>query len=303
MHARFFPFIFFLSVFLCVLCDSVVSYALLAGEPANPLFKQLRGGGVVVTKDTKVPLPAPLMTDGLDAAGQRAVLETLVGKRFTVRDFAAKIGTAPHVYAIQKIAVPGADAPRALGIDISFIAYGSLETVSSRDFLENLHKKSKDRQIHILNETELDKRKLTAESSQQREERYSHGVFIVLERVELRAALHTIVTRQPDSLLAATRVDPRFAKDNDFPNQWRKITLDEEGQRKLGPAHPYHGAGGYLKITRLHEPKGALFVEYHLVYTEPKGWFSGADPLTTKLPAIMQSEVRTFRQELNRIKK
>ena len=128
-------------------------------------------------------------------------------------------------------------------------------------------------------------------------------MFIVLERVELRAALQTIVTRQPDSLLAATRVDPRFATDTDFPNQWRKISLDEEGQRKLGPSHPYPGAGGYLKITRLHEPKDALFVEYHLVYTEPKGWFSGADPLTTKVPAIIQSEVRTFRQELNRVKK
>jgi hypothetical protein len=58
-----------------------------------------------------------------------------------------------------------------------------------------------------------------------------------------------------------------------------------------------------MKITRLHEPKGALFIEYHLIYTEPKGWFNGADPLTTKVPAIIQSEVRTFRQELNKVKK
>ncbi len=115
--------------------------------------------------------------------------------------------------------------------------------------------------------------------------------------------MHTIVTRQPDSLLAATQIDPRFAKDSDFPNHWRKISRDDEGQRHLGPAQLYGGAGGYLKITRLHEPKGALFVEYHLIYTEPKGWFNGTDPLTTKLPAIIQSEVRTFRQELKQIKK
>jgi hypothetical protein len=48
--------------------------------------------------------------------------------------------------------------PRVLGIDVLYIAHGSLETVSSRDFLEDLHKKSKDRQIHILSEAELDKR-------------------------------------------------------------------------------------------------------------------------------------------------
>lgn len=302
MPIRFFPLCFLLCV-LCVLCHSVVSLSLLADEPGNPLFKQLRNDGVGTSAETKAPLPAPLMADGLDAAGQRAVLEKVVGKRFTVGEFAGKIGTAPHVSAIRKIATSDADAPKALCVDISFIAYGSLDTVSNRDFLEDLHQKSKDRQIHILTAAELDKRKLTVESSKQREERYSHGVFIVLERVELRAALHTIITRHPDSLLAATVVDPRFAKDTDFPNQWRKITVDEDGQRQLGSAHPYTGAGGYLKITRLHEPKGALFIEYHLVYTEPRGWFNGADPLTTKLPAIIQSEVRTFRRELNNVKK
>jgi hypothetical protein len=248
-------------------------------------------------------LPEPLMADGLDAAGQRAVLEKVVGKRFTVRDFTAKVGTAPHVYSIRKTADPHGDTPKMLGVDVSFIAFGSLDTVSGREFLEDLHKKSKDRKIHVLTAHELTKRKLTTESNKQREERYSHGVFLVLERVELQAALHTVVTRQPDSLLATTRSDPRFDKDTDFPNQWRKITLDEEGQRKLGPPQPYPGLYGYLKITRLHEPEGALFIEYHLIYSEPQGWFNGADPLTPKVPAIVQSEVRTFRQELNRVKK
>lgn len=245
----------------------------------------------------------PLMADGLDAAGQLAVLEKVAGKRYTVRDITAKSGTAPHIYAIRKIPKAGADAPREIGVDVSFVAHGSLDAVADRDFLENLHKRSKERRIHILTAAELDKRKLTAESSKQRDESYSHGVFLVLERVELQAALHTIVTRQADSLLATSRIDPRFDKDADFPNQWRKITVDEEGQRKFGPAEPYPGAHGYMKITRLHEPKGALFIEYHLIYTEPKGWFGGADPLTTKLPAIIQSEVRDFRRELSRAKK
>ncbi len=243
------------------------------------------------------------MADGLDAACQHAVLEKIAGKRFTLREFTAKSATAPHVYTIRKISNARGDAPRMLGVDVSFVAYGSLDTIADRDFLENLHKKSKDRQIHVLSAEELSKRRLTAESSKRREERYSHGVFVVLERVELRAALHTTVTRHADSLLAATHVDPHFDKDADFSNQWRKISVDEEGQRKLGPAHPYPGARGYMKITRLHEPKGALFIEYHLVYSEPKGWFNGADPLTTKLPAIIQSEVRTFRQELNKVNK
>lgn len=275
-----------------------------AGEKTdNPLFEQLRGAGLAVIGETKTPLPPPQMADGLDAAGQKEVLEKIVGRRFSVKEFTSKLGTAPHIHSIRKIPVTGADAPRVLGVDVAFIAYGSLDAIARKDFLENLHKKQKDRRIHVLDAEEMKKRDLTASASKQREDRYSHGVFIVLDRVELSAALHTVVTRRPDSLLAATRIDPRFARDNNYPNQWRKIALDEEGQRRFGPAQPYHGAGGYLKITRLHEPQGALFIEYHLIYAEPKGWFNGADPLTTKLPAIIQSEVRTFRQELNRVKK
>jgi hypothetical protein len=279
------------------------SFAATAGEPANSLFEQLRSEGVRVDAQTKAPLSAPLMADGLDAAGQQEVLKKVVGNRFTVKDFTGKVGTAPHIYRVHKIPVSGSDALRAYMVDVAFVAHGGLDRVADKTFLEDLQKRQKDRKVHILTAAELDQRKLRVESSKSREERYSHGVFIVLDRVELSAALHSIVTRQPDSVLAATRIDPRFAKDAAFLNQWRKITINEDGQRELGPAQPYSGAGGYLKITSLHEPKGGLFIEYHLVYTEPKGWFNGADPLTTKVPAIIQSEVRTFRQELNKFKK
>ncbi len=271
-----------------------------ADEPANPLFEQLRTRGVVVSETVKAPLPAPLMADRLDTAGQQDILKKIVGNRFTVREFAAKVGTAPHVYNIRKMPINDADAPRVFALDVSFIAYGSLDRVADRDFLEGLHQKQKDRKVHLLTDEELGKRKRAADSDKRRQERYSHGVFIVLDRVEVSAALHTVVTRHEDSLLAATEIDSRFTGDTEFPNQWRKITFDDEGRRQLGLARPYAGAGGYLKITRLHEPAGALFVECHMVYNEPKGWFGGADPLTTKLPAIIQSEVRTFRQELKR---
>ncbi len=271
-------------------------------EAANPLYEALRKEGLTLGGDKKVPLPSPWMADGLDVAKQREILQTLVAKRFRVEEFTAKLGTAPHFHRIRKIAAEG-PSPPSLVVDIAFVAHGSLDTVADPDFLEKLHKKSKDRHIHLLTAEELEKRKLKVESKPRCEERYSHGTFTILDRVELRAALHSVVTRRGDSLLAATRVDPRFADDADYSNRWRKISFDDEGQRQFGPAHPYSGAGGYLKVTRLHEPAGALFLEYHLVYSEPKGWFNDADPLTPKLPAIIQSEVRSFRRELNAVKK
>lgn len=266
----------------------------------NPLFAQLRREGVSVDAKTKAPLPAPIMADGLDAAAQRKVLAKVVGNRFALTEFTGKSGTAPHIIRKGKIAEASSEARRVYGVDLCFIAHGSLDRVAEKRFLEDLHKKQKDRKIHVLTPEEIEKRKLSAESNERRQELYSYGIFFILERVELNAALHTIITRQGDSLLAATQIETRLDKDADFPNRWRKITLDEEGRRKLGLFQPYAGAGGYLKITRLHEPKGALFVEYHLVYTEPKGWFNGADPLFPKLPAIIKSEVGTFRHELHR---
>ena len=66
---------------------------------------------------------------------------------------------------------------------------------------------------------------------------------------------------------------------------------------KVGPATPYGGAGFYLKITRLHEPAGAIFIEQHVVFAEPAGWFAGANLLRSKLPTAVQINVRAMRRE------
>ena len=48
----------------------------------------------------------------------------------------------------------------------------------------------------------------------------------------------------------------------------------------------------------LAEPKGALFVEGHVVFAEPVKWFDGANLLRSKLPPVIQGQVRSFRREL-----
>ena len=48
----------------------------------------------------------------------------------------------------------------------------------------------------------------------------------------------------------------------------------------------------YVKITKLHAPAGAVLVEQHIVYAEPTGWFDGANLLRSKLPLVMQVNVR-----------
>jgi hypothetical protein len=110
-----------------------------------------------------------------------------------------------------------------------------------------------------------------------------------------------MVSRTKDSIVLASQLDPRFAKDAAFPNQWRSLTLKDD-KEMLGDPSPFESAGMYIKLTRLHEPAGAIFIEAHQVFVEPKKWFEVPNMLKAKLPIVIQSEVRTFRKELTKLK-
>ena len=73
-----------------------------------------------------------------------------------------------------------------------------------------------------------------------------------------------------------------------------------QGAQQLGDPHPYSGFGGYIKVSELVEPAGALLIEMHFVFDEPEGWFGGKNLLRTKLPLAVQENVRKFRGELKK---
>ena len=83
-----------------------------------------------------------------------------------------------------------------------------------------------------------------------------------------------------------------------IPNCWHSISIDDAGRRQIGPPQPYAGLGSYVKATRLAEPAGAVFIEYHVVYAEPQGWFHGANLLRSKLPIVAQDLVRRLRRKM-----
>jgi hypothetical protein len=105
-------------------------------------------------------------------------------------------------------------------------------------------------------------------------------------------------TRSAESIILAAAIDPRFADDKEFPNRWWPMTRDDAGHSQQGPPQPYRAAGWYYKATELHEPAGAIFIEYHILYDEPRGWFDGANLLCSKLPLLVQEGVRKFRRQL-----
>lgn len=266
-------------------------------DQANTLFRELCQTGLAVSAADKAPLPPPTMADGLNGRAQQKVILGVVGQADQLEEFLRKSVVSSQVLKIRAIK-PSDPAAPAYGIDFWFIAYGDLETVAKQEFGKGLLDSSqKDRKVHVLTAADLNKRKLAAKDH----ERFSHSTATLLERVQLSTTSYLVMSRTSESIVVAARLDDRFNGDKEFPNQWRSQT-DLNGRIVLGPAQPYVCSASYIKITRLADPAGALFVECHQLYNEPRGWFNGGNLLRSKVPTVVQSEIRNFRKVLNKPK-
>ena len=262
----------------------------------NALFRELTTAGVALDSDARAPLPAPLLADGLDAAAQKHALAELADDNHPLEALLRKSVVAPLKLKISDVAAGTAGTGRR--VDLWFIVYADLDRIADADVLQHgfeAETKSDNAsapKVTSLSEAELTKRGITPGTN----ERWFAGSMNLFDRVELSVTLAGEQTRTPESVLVAMRIDPRFDDDRQFPNRWLPLTRDEAGVQKPGQPHAYHAAGGYLKATRLHEPAGAVLVEYHLAFDEPGGWFSGANLLRSKLPIVCQDGVRKFRR-------
>jgi hypothetical protein len=267
-------------------------------QALNPLFRELRDTGAQVGADIKIALPAPTMADGLDAQTQEAVVKQVAGEDYPLEELARNSVVAPHILRLRNLS-PSDPAAPARGLDVWFVAYGDLGTVADKDFLDRLLRSNqKEGTSRDLTTADLTRRGITLSRDNAKHESYAHIAFSFLDRVRISVAGHSFWSRTDDSVLIASRIDPRFRDDPDFPNRWRPLSKDEDGKPQLGLAHPYGGAAYYMKVTRLAEPKGALFVEGHVIFPEPVKWFDGANLLRSKLPPVVQSHVRSMRREL-----
>ena len=278
----------------------LMSTGMLSSDGHNALdaeFRELRRVGVSIGDGQKAVLPEPTLADGLDDAAQKVALRKLGGDEKPLEDLVYRSLVAPHILKIRDVAPSDPKAP-AYGVDLWFVAYGDLDVLMKREPRSFLGAGRKDIESHILTMTELTQRKLPPPAAGGPKQQYVHNRFPLLDRVEIAVTTLSMATHTKDSLVVASRLDPSFADDPQFPNQWREILPEDvAGKPAFGPPHTYHGSASYLKVTRLREPSLALFVEYHSVSIEPNDWFHGANLLRTKLPIAIQSEVRAFRRE------
>lgn len=266
---------------------------------ANPLYKQLLDPGLLIGPDLRSKLPPPSMADGLDAAAQTAVIKEIIGTDYSMEEFTRQSVVAPQLLRIRDVK-PSDPAAPARGVDVWFVTYGDLAAADDEKFRDRLLRAGRESggesKGGSFTPEQLSQRGIMIPPGKEKHESYGHFGFDFLDRVRLRAAGRAVWSRTPDSLLIASEIDPRFNGDKEFPNQWQSLMKDG-GEVKVGPASPWSGAGFYLKITKLHEPAGALFVEQHIVFAEPTGWFEGANLLRSKLPPAVQVIVRNMRRE------
>jgi hypothetical protein len=271
----------------------------------NPVFQELRNQGIKMSDGTVVKLPPPILTDGLDAAGQQAALDKVADARSPVTELVKKSYYAPIVVKVRTIRPSQGEGPAVRKIDLWFVAHGKWDILTSKDFLETALRTKEEGPNRVvlksgtLSDKEMATRKLSATIKDNIEERFVYTTFWLFERVELSDTRFAVLMRDKDSILAAARIDPRFDKDADYPNQWRPLVRNEQAEIKPGPPHILAHAGGYAKITRLAAPTDAVLVECHIVYEEPYGWFEGANLVKQKVPLMVQEKVRTFRRKLS----
>jgi hypothetical protein len=245
------------------------------------------------------------MPDGLSAAEQQTALRKAAGK-YPLDRFVRKSIVAP--FSLEVSAVDDAVGKRqGQHVDFCFVAYGQLQTVLEEDLFGALAG-AQDSQsasdaptmARALRPEELQARHLKPVKSAAREESYVLFDVPILNRVQLRGVGFAVREKRPQSVVAALMLDNAFRDDKEFANTWSPLARDAQGKLTVEAAKPYSGLGGYMKMTELAEPAGGLFVECHIAFDEPEAWFHGKNFLRSKLPLVVQDNVRTFRRKLSK---
>lgn len=267
----------------------------------NPIYADLLARGVTLAPSVRASLASPTMCDGLTPAQQREVIEKLPGRQTPTEELLRLSTVAPFVLKIRDLDSGVANAP-GRAVDLYFVAQGRLADLEKSELLNRLLNSGRqDARIRPLTPEEVAHRVTRPTGPATDHQAYAHVAVPLMDRVLLSGTCATSWSRTTDSLLVAGHIDPRFSADREFPNEWRRLKRTEDGKLEPdGAGHRYEAAGYYLKLTRLREPDAALFIEWHLVFAEPSGWFDGANLLRSKLPLVLQTKVRGFRRDLLR---
>jgi hypothetical protein len=271
-----------------------------APHAANDVYQSLLKNGVTLS-GAHVAFPAPLLSDGDTPEAERAALLKLAGSQSAVQELLRNAVTAPQILKLRDEKAPDGTLIRAGSV--WFAVHAGLDAIHPEDLGDrgaeakpveagNMRFTSK-----LLDDEALKKRGITR--SDPKLEWYTHVVGDLLDRIHVEATDHIRATKSDRSWVFASRTDPRFDDDKEFPNQWTTLGRGGQPQAKesAGPKR-FPGGASTTKISQLQSQPGVLLVEGHFAFAEPRAWFDGAPILRSKISLVAQDQIRRLRREL-----
>jgi hypothetical protein len=273
---------------------------------ANPIYRDLRIQGITLD-GIEVTFPAPLFVAGQDAAAERKALRGVAGSASKANELLRDSVTAPMLLKVRDIRGEGDSSTIVRAADLWFVVHADLASIDL-DRLAGLTARAEPVEAGNMR---FESKTLTADQVKARgiepaksgddaaREWFVHVSAILLDRIQADATDRVTATKSADSIVVASRTAPQFKPDGPFPNRWRKLFRNRDGKNTApGPSQPYAGGAGYVKISRSADKPGALLVEAHFVFAEPRPWFDGAPTLRSKIGLVAQDRIRRLRRDL-----
>lgn len=270
-----------------------------AGHDANPVYKAIVDEGLAVG-GASVKLPAPTFRDGQSAEEQRAALRGVAGSERGAEEMLAASVSAPHRLKLRDIKAEGATLRAG---DLVFVLRGvDLDAIRPGESLRDARPgpvEAANMRFEARVLTPDDLKATAAPAPASPDEWITHATGRLLDRIVVEVTDRVVASRTADSVVFASRTDPRFGPEARFPNRWSTVEPKATGD-VLGPARPFAGGIGYVKVTRLAGLERAAVVEVHFAFAEPRDWFQGEPILRSKFGLIAQDQVRRLRRELKK---
>ncbi|MDR3638720.1 MAG: hypothetical protein P4L84_33245 [Isosphaeraceae bacterium] len=273
-------------------------------EPAHAAhgaYRSLLENGLTL-EQTRLEFPPPALRDGMSAEEQRASLEKIAGSSARLDELVRDSVAAPFLLKLRDETTKDGDLIRRG--DLFFAVHADFRAIDP-DALTRRGTEEKPVEAgnmrfvsRVLTDGERHARGF--EGAGKSREWFVHLKGRLLDRIAVEATDRITSTGSDESWVIASRTEPKFDEDHEFPNSWR--SLDVKGGGDASAAHRYAGGGSYVKISKLAAPAGALFVEAHFAFTEPRAWFDGAPILRSKLSLVAQDQIRRLRRELAQAK-
>lgn len=271
-----------------------------AGHDANSVFRAvveegLSAGGAMVK------LPAPTFRDGQSADEQNAALREVSGSSRGSEEMIQDSISAPHRLKLRDVKADGAtlrsgDLVFVLrGIDLDAI---KLDEAFHRARVGEVSAGNMRFEVRVLSPDDFKDAPPALSSGH---EWLIHSTGRLLDRIAVESTDRVVASTSADSLLLASRTDPKFGPRTLCPNRWSTIEPKATGDA-FGPPQPFAGGVGYMKMTRLKGIDRAAVVEVHFAFAEPLAWFQGDPILRSKFGLIAQDQVRRLRRELQQKK-